>query len=269
MVVVAPPARRINVPFVAALSIVILVYAAAFLTLRALMPKELEQMAGTIAALTLGGGAYLQRQIEKRLRLPVGPVQTRDGYQKPWAVLLVLSIAAIWLAQSVGPVLSFQGGPLTEVVSSVASLLTILAPAIALGVGVVVAQRSDRWPLAVTLVAVSVAWVLDGLTHGLVIGFATGTSGPPGAPPGVEMPPDPRDIYFGGGLLGYLVTSQLPLLIGAAMLGHWYGTRTRLQAYLGGLLRDVAPDDRDAIVGIAYDAAQARSATPGQRNSGS
>jgi hypothetical protein len=83
------------------------------------------------------------------------------------------------------------------------------------------------------------------------------------------MPPDPTQEYFGGGLLGYLVTSELPLLIGAAMLGHWYGTRTRLQAYLGGLLRAVAPDDRDAIVGITYDAAQARSASSGQRSSGS
>jgi hypothetical protein len=58
------------------------------------------------------------------------------------------------------------------------------------------------------------------------------------------------------------------LLIGVAMLGHWYGTRTRLQAYLGGLLREVAPDDREAVVEIAYDAARAQHAVV-ERSSGS
>lgn len=53
------------------------------------------------------------------------------------------------------------------------------------------------------------------------------------------------------------------------MLGHWYGTCTRLQAYLGGLLREVAPEDRETIVELAYDAAQTRSATGDNRNSAS
>jgi hypothetical protein len=158
---------------------------------------------------------------------------------------------------------------MTAVVSSVDSLLRLLASAAALVVGVVVAQRSDRWPLLVTLAAVVVGWLLEGVTHGLVIGFATGTDGPPMGPPGVDLPPNPVDVYFGGGLLGYLVTSQLPLLIGAAMLGHWYGTRTRLQAYLGGLLREVSPEDRETIVDMTYDAARARSDTQDQRSSGS
>ena len=122
-----------------------------------------------------------------------------------------------------------------------------------------------------TLAAVVAGWLLDGVTHGLVIGFATGSEGPPGGflPPGTEMPPDPVTVYFGGGLLGYLVTSQLPLLVASAMLGHWYGTRTRLQAYLGGLLREVNPEDREVIVELAYDAARARNVAANQRNSGS
>ncbi len=264
---IAPPARRLNLPFLAALAIVIGAYAVAFLILRALMPSDFEQMAGTIAALALGGGAYVQRQIERRLRIPVGPVPTRAGYQKPWAVLLGLSIVAIWLAQSANPFLSLRGGPATAVFLSVGSLLTVIAPATALVVGVVVAQRSDRWPLAVTLVAVVAGWLLEGVTFGLVIGFATNTD--PGLmPPGLDMPPNPVDVYAGGGLIGYLLASELPLLIGAAMLGHWYGTRTRLQAYLGGLLRDVEPDDREAIVDIAYEAARARRSED-QRSSGS
>ncbi len=254
-------------PFLGALAIVIGLYAVAFVVLNAIIPVE--QMAGTLAALVLGGGAYFQRAIERRLNVAPGPVPTRAGYEKPWFVLLALSAIAVWLSQSALPYFELRVGPMTAVVSSVDSLLRLLAPAAALVVGVVVAQRSNHWPLAVTLGAVVVGWILEGVTHGLIIGFATGSNGPPLVPPGVEMPPNPVDVYFGGGLMGYLVTSQLPLLIGAAMLGHWYGTRTRLQAYLGGLLRNVAPDDREAIVSIAYDAASSRSASEGQRNSGS
>ena len=265
--VVAPPLRHLNVPFLGALAIVIGLYAVAFVVLNALIPVE--QMAGTLAALVLGGGAYVQRFIERRLQVPPGPVTTRAGYEKPWWMLAVIAALAIWLAQSAVPYFELRVGPMSAVLSSVDSLLSLLAPAAALVVGIVVAQRSDRWPLAVTLLAVVGGWLLEGVTHGLVIGFATGTSGPPITPPGVDMPPNPVDVYFGGGLLGYLVTSQLPLLIGAAMLGHWYGTRTRLQAYLGGLLREVGADDREAIVAIAYDAAQARSAGSDQRSSGS
>ncbi|MDL2335536.1 MAG: hypothetical protein QFC55_05850, partial [Chloroflexota bacterium] len=202
--VIAPPARRLNLPFLAALAIVIGAYATAFLILRALVPKDFEQMAGTVAALSLGGGAYVQRQIERRLRIPVGPVPTRAGYQKPWAVLLGVAIVAIWLAQSANPFLSLRGGPMTAVFLSVGSLLTVIAPATALVIGVVVAQRSDRWPLAVTLVAMVAGWVLAGVTYGLVIGFATNTD--PGLlPPGVEMPPNPVDVYAGGGLIGHLL----------------------------------------------------------------
>jgi hypothetical protein len=256
----------LNVPFLGALTIVIALYAVAFVVLNALIPVE--QMAGTLAALVLGGGAYVQRYLERRLNVQPGPVPTRTGYERPWWSLLLISAVAIWLAQSAVPFLELRAGPMTVVVSSIDSLLRLLAPATVLVVGVVVAQRSDRWPLVVTLLAVVAGWLLEGISHGLVIGFATGTGGPPTLPPGVEPPPLPGDVYFGGGLLGYLVTSQLPLLIGVAMLGHWYGTRTRLQAYLGGLLREVAPDDREAVVEIAYDAARAQHAGV-ERSSGS
>jgi len=260
------PLRHLNVPFLGALAIVIALYVVAFLVLSALIPVE--QIAGTLAALVLGGGAYVQRAIEHRLRRAPGPAVTRLGYQKPWFVLLAIAVVAIWLAQAAFPYLELRVGPTTDVVSSFGSLLRLLAPATAFVIGTVVAQRSNRWALAVTLAAVVAGWVLEGVTHGIVIGFATGTDGPPIAPPGMEMPPDPAQVYFGGGLIGYLVTSHLPLLIAAAMLGHWYGTRTRLQAYLGGLLREVRPEDQDAFVEIAYDAARARRAED-QRSSGS
>lgn len=254
-------------PFLAALAIVIGAYAVAFVVLHVLIPVD--QMAGTLAALVLGGGAYVQRAIERRLQAPTWPVVTRAGYQRPWFVLLAISVVAIWLAQAAFPYFELRVGPTTDIISSFGAFLRLLAPATAFVVGAGVAQRSDRWALAVTLTAVVAGWILEGVTHGLMLGFATGTDGPPTAPPGIEMPPDPVEVYFGGGLLGYLMTSHLPLLIGAAMLGHWYGTRTRLQAYLGGLLREVSPDDRETIVDIAYDAARSRHAAQDQRSSGS
>jgi hypothetical protein len=121
-----------------------------------------------------------------------------------------------------------------------------------------VAQRSDRFALGVTLAAGIGGWLLDGLTYGLVVGFATGTDGPPILPPGVDMPPNPVTFYLGEGIVGYLLASQLPLLVVAAMVGHWYGARTRLQAYMGGLLREIEPADREAVVELAYEAARDR-----------
>jgi hypothetical protein len=251
--------RRLNVPFLSAFAIVVAAYIVAFFVLHLLIPVD--QMAGTLAALVLGGGPYVQRQIEHRLHLPPGPAVTRAGYERPWFALLAVSVVAIWLAQSALPFLQLRVGPITAVVLSVDSLLRLLAPATALIVGVIVAQRSNRFPLGVTLAAVVGGWLLDGVTYGLVIGFATGTGGPPIGPPGVEMPPNPVTFYFGDGLLGYLFTSQLPLLLVAALVGHWYGTRTRLQAYLGGLLREVEPEDREAVVELTYEAARARTSS--------
>lgn len=262
-----PSIRRLNVPFLGALAIVIGLYAVAFVALNALIPVE--QMAGTLAALVLGGGAYVQRYLERQLRVPPRPLLTREGYQKPWFVLLAISVVAIWLAQAAFPYFELRIGPTADVISSFGSFLRLLAPAAAFVVGAGVAQRSDRWAFGVTLAAVLGGWVLEGVTHGIVLGFTTGTDGPPVAPPGFDMPPNPVEVYFGGGLLGYLVSSHLPLLIAAAMLGHWYGTRTRLQAYLGGLLREVRPEDRETIVEMAYDAAQASSVPEEQRSSAS
>lgn len=102
--------------------------------------------------------------------------------------------------------------------------------------------------------AVGAGWLLSSLTLGLVIGSATGVPGP--LPPGLGEPPNPVEFYFGPGALGFLASDRLPLLTVSAMVGLWYGTRTRLQAYLGGLLREVGPADRTAIVDLTFDAAR-------------
>lgn len=70
-------------------------------------------------------------------------------------------------------------------------------------------------------------------------------------------------------LIAFLLESRLPLLTFAAMLGFWYGTRTRLQAYVGGLLRAVNPEDRKAIVDLAYERLESRGLEQAQRRSGS
>jgi len=273
-------ARRLNLPFWIALAIVIVIYVAAFFALRVVVPQQ--EIAGTLAALVLGGGAYIQRSIEGRLRQPPGPVVPMSGYQRPWPLVLAGGIAVVWLAQAAVPWIQLRGGPITAVASNIDSVLSILPPAAALLVGVVAGQRSDRYPFVVALAAVGGGWLLSSLTLNLIVASAVG--GPPAMPPdalppGGELPPNPVDFYLGGsGVLGFLLADRLPLLTVAAMAGLWYGTRTRLQAYVGRLLREVSVDDRTAMVELAYESARATQArresaqqrvgeaAPGERN---
>lgn len=253
-------ARRLNMPFWTALAVVVAGYAVAFYVLRLVIPER--DIAGTLAALVLGGGAYVQRVIETRLRQPAGPVVPMAGYLRPWYAVLLVGVAAIWLAQALVPWVELRGGPIFAVAASnIDTVLRLLPPAAAAGVGIFAGQRSDRWAPAVALGAVGAGWLLSSLTFSLVIGSATGSPGP--LPPGVGEPPNPVEFYFGPGALGFLLSDQLPLLTVSAMVGLWYGTRTRLQAYLGGLLREVGPADRMAIVDLTFDAARTAQRTEG------
>ncbi len=214
-------ARRINLPFWMALMLVTLGYVGAFYILRLLVPQQ--EIAGTLAALTLGGGPWLQRAIEGRLHQANGPVVPMARYLRPWPLILVLGAGAIWLSQAIVPWIQLRGGPVTAVASNVDALLSLLPPAAALGVGLV------------SLAAVLTGWFGASLTYNLVVGAAVGN---PGLPPAAGQPPNPIDFYFGSdALLGFALSDRLPLLAAAGLAGYWYGTRTRLQAYLGGLLR--------------------------------
>ena len=251
--------RRINAPFWLALLGVILAYVAAFYVLRALLPQP--EIAGTLAALVLGGGAYLQREIESRIRRTIDAPEPLSGYQKPWWLLLLIGALAVWIATVFVPFAQLRFGPVTAVAQNLDTVIRLAPPAVALLVGVVVGQRAHRYALAVLLGAVLAGYLLAEWTTPAVAEVATGVPTPPGAfspPPGA--PPDPRAIYLGDNLIAFLLDSRLPLLTFAAMLGFWYGTRTRLQAYVGGLLRAVRPAERKAIVDLAYDEALAAGA---------
>ena len=256
--------RRINSPFWLALLSVVLAYVVAFYVLRALLPQP--EIAGTLAALVLGGGAYLQRAIESRLRrLPAGP-EPISGYQKPWWLLLLIGLLAVWLATVFVPFAQLRLGPITAVAQNLDTVIKLTPPAVALLIGVLVGQRADRYALVVVLGAVLGGYLVAEWTSNSVIALATGSPVPggfpsdlpPGGPPGFPpvAPPDPRPIYLGDNLIAFLLDSRLPLLTFAAMLGFWYGTRTRLQAYVGGLLRAVRPEDRKVIVDLAYEEAR-------------
>ena len=256
--------RRINSPFWLALLGVVLAYVVAFYVLRALLPQP--EIAGTLAALVLGGGAYLQRAIESRLRrLPAGP-EPISGYQKPWWLLLLIGLLAVWLATVFVPFAQLRLGPITAVAQNLDTVIKLTPPAVALLIGVLVGQRADRYALVVVLGAVLGGYLVAEWTSNSVIALATGSPVPggfpsdlpPGGPPGFPpvAPPDPRPIYLGDNLIAFLLDSRLPLLTFAAMLGFWYGTRTRLQAYVGGLLRAVRPEDRKVIVDLAYEEAR-------------
>jgi hypothetical protein len=251
--------RRINAPFWLALAVVVVAYVVAFYALRLLIPQQ--EIAGTLAALSLGGGAYVQRYFESRLRTPRSPVVSARGFERPWWLLLILATAAIWLAQALIPYIQLRVGPMTAIVGSVDTLLRALPAAVALGSGVLIGQRSDRYGFAVAVIAVLIGWMLSLVTLNAVISAAVGAPPLPGGPPGA--PPDPTSDLLGGGAVAQILTGQLPLMTLAAMAGFWYGTRTRLSAYVGRLLRSVSPDDREAVVALLYDEARTTSAPGG------
>lgn len=247
--------RRINAPFWLALLGAVVAYVVAFYVLRAILPQP--EIAGTLAALVLGGGAYLQRELEARIRRAPSAPEPIAGYQKPWWLLLVIGVIAVWLATVFVPFAQLRFGPVTAVAQNLDTAIRLTPPAAALLVGAVVGQRADRYALLVILGAVFGGYLLAEWTSSAVAQLATGVPAPPDVfmPPGA--PPDPRPIYLGDNLIAFLLDSRLPLLTLAAMLGFWYGTRTRLQAYVGGLLRAVRPTDRQAIVELAYEEARA------------
>ena len=250
--------RRLNLPFWASLALVIAGYVLAFYSLRLLIPQQ--EIAGTLAALVLGGGAYVQSAIERRLRAPRGPVVPLAGYQRPWWMLLVAGALAIAAAQLFVPWAQLSGGPITAVSPNVATVIGLVPALVALLVGAAVGQRAERYGLAVLMVAVMAGYVLGEWLRPLAIQGATGVPMPPDLIPpefgSPDVPPDPRPVFLGEGFVRFLLENPLPLLTVAAMAGLWYGTRTRLQAYLGELLRMVRPEDRGAIVALTFETAR-------------
>jgi len=250
--------HRLNLAFWAAVGVTVLFYAVAFFVLRALIPEQ--DMAATLAATVLGGGPFVQRSIERRMPRRLGPTVTLSGYQQPWPLLLLVGVAAIWLASSVGPWAQLKFGAVTSVSTTIDTLLKVLPLGVALLVGWQVGQRSDRYGLVVVIIATAGGFLLAWATLGFVESLATGVPTPPdmGLPPGLDLPPDPRPQYLGDGWVRFLAESQLPLLAAAAMLGFWRGTSSRLAGYVGSLLGEVSLDERQAIVDLAHETADAR-----------
>lgn len=249
-------ARQLNLPFWIALLVVVALYAAAFFVLRLLIPEQ--EIAGTLAAMVLGGGAYVQRAIERRIPHRRGRVVPLAGYERPWWILLAVCVIAIWLALSLGPYIQLRGGPVTAVSSTIDTLLRLVPPGVALLVGLFVGQRSDRYAFPVVAAAVLIGYALSLWSADFVASLATGGGiVPPSGPPGA--PPDPRGQYLGDGIVRFLLDNPLTLLAAAGMIGFWRGTRTRLAAYLGSLLGELSDEDRAAFVELAFESAEARS----------
>jgi hypothetical protein len=255
--------RRLNAPFWIAFALVVVAYSVAFVVLRVLLPQP--EIAGTLAALVLGGGAYVQREIEARLVTASGPVVPVSSYRRPWWLLFVVAIAAVWLAASFVPYAQLRGGPVTAVASNLDTLIRLVPVGVAVLVGVLVGQRADRYGVVVTVVAIAAGYGLYLLTRDYVIALATmpdtGTVVVPpdgGPPPGFPSggPPDPRPIYLGESLVAFFLDNPLALLMPAALLGFWRGATGRLGAYMGTLLRQVTPEERQALVELAYETAR-------------
>ena len=266
---------RLNASFWLAFAIVVVAYAVAFYALRYVLPQP--EIAGTLAALVLGAGTYVQRAIEQRWRAPRGAVVPLSGYQRPWFLVLLAGVAGVWLASSFVPWAQLCLGPVTAVASNLDTLVRLLPPAVAFAFGVVAGQRADRYGLIVVIAAVVGGYALAELTANAVMTLATSPgicgnpavdpgAGPPiGVPPGFGGPPDPTTVYFADSLIALFLDNPLVLLMPAAMLGYWRGTAGRLGAYVGSLLREVTPAEREAIVELAYETAASGQASAKER----
>ncbi len=261
--------RTLNAAFLLSLLIVCSGFAAAFLVLRLLIPQT--EIAAGIAGLFLGAGPSVQRTLEARLPRPTLPLPSLSGYERPWAVILLLGTVSVVMATVAAPVGSLLGGPLTVVAGNLAALLALLPPAVGFAVGLYAGARSDRHATLVALAAVVLGYVVGTAVTGPFIDLVTGASatappgvpgapGAPGAPPGA--PPDPRPILLGDGVGAFLLDNRLPLLVISSLLGVWRGQQSRLSGYVSFLLAMMPPSSRAAVVELAYEEGQRSSAAP-------
>ncbi|CAN5731662.1 hypothetical protein BH24CHL8_BH24CHL8_10650 [soil metagenome] len=246
--------RTLNAAFLLSLLIVCSGFAAAFLVLRLLIPQT--EIAAGIAGLFLGAGPSVQRTLEARLPRPTLPLPSLSGYERPWAVILLLGTVSVVMATVAAPVGSLLGGPLTAVAGNLAALLALLPPAVGFAVGLYAGARSDRHGTLVALVAVVLGYGAGTVATGPLIDLVTGASAtaPPTVPPGA--PPDPRPILLGDGVGAFLLDNRLPLLVISSLLGVWRGQQSRLSGYVSFLLAMMPPSSRVAVVELAYEEGQ-------------
>ncbi|MDQ3492366.1 MAG: hypothetical protein M3452_03795 [Chloroflexota bacterium] len=265
--------RTLNAAFLLSLLIVCSGFAAAFLVLRLLIPQT--EIAAGIAGLFLGAGPSVQRTLEARLPRPTLPLPSLSGYERSWAVILLLGTISVVMATVAAPVGSLLGGPLTVVAGNLAALLALLPPAVGFAVGLYAGARSDRHATLVALAAVVLGYVVATAATGPFIDLVSGASAtaPPGVPPGppgapgasgapLDAPPDPRPILLGDGVGAFLLDNRLPLLVISSLLGVWRGQQSRLSGYVSFLLAMMPPSSRAAVVELAYEEGQRSSAAP-------
>ena len=208
-----------------------------------------EEVAKSISVLVLGSITYVHRTLEKDKKqsgfslTPTGIVD-REGYKLHWALLTIYSAIILFVALEFAALLGRSAAVAIKAPSG-----TSLAAAVGLGhllltcpatyfLGRWIGQRADKHLVLATFLFSAIVRVTEAIREYFTTtdeGFLT---------------------YYGFGKNSprFLITIALATLFFwlIALLGMWRGYRTRLQAYVGYLLKRLPPNTQKAVVDLVY-----------------
>ncbi len=224
------------------------ILSSAYLLTTAGVPKE---VAGSISTTIMGSVPFIREALEKRKQLakPDGQsdlIVTLSGYGLPMTRLILYGwlfmLASLEFASTVGGVIAGLGEIKTEYLMITIVLVTSITawPAIFF-VGRWIGKRCISHGILTVVITAFIARLSGSLVDIII------------------MPTASYEEFFGKLSLGkfslHIIAGTILFSI-FALIGYWRGRHQRLAAYLHYLMKQVSPNDREAIVELVYEEAR-------------